>query len=330
MIGKVSVKTTYAGLNISNPLVVSSSWLTNSVDNVLRLEKAGIGAIVLKSLFEEQIRSESEELIRVSSYPVANEYITAYTRVGLIAEYTALIRGCKAACTIPIIASINCHTVGEWGSYARSLQVAGADALELNIFFLNSNKNYEYGAYEQQHVEIVKSVRRHTTLPLIVKIGSQITNPVCLIDQLRAAGASAVVLFNRFYNPDIDIDRLNYSSGEVYSSPTDFYQTLRWTGLVSANVPKVDIAASSAIFDAETVIKCLLAGANVAYLCSTIYKNGIEVIAQINAELEMWMYSKDFKSIAEFRGLLNAANMVHTPNFDRHQFMKYASTNMGE
>lgn len=329
MTNKVSVNTTYAGLNISNPLVVSSSSLTHSVDSIIRLEKAGIGAVVLKSLFEEQIHLESDGLIQGSNNSVADEYIAEYTRVGLIAEYTALVRGCKAACKVPIIASINCYTVGEWGSYARSLQEAGADALELNIFFLNSNKNYEYGSYEQRHVEIVKSVRQHTTLPIIVKLGSQITNPVCLVDQLRAAGASAVVLFNRFYNPDIDIDRLDYSSGKVYSSPTDFYQILRWTGLVSANVPKIDLAASSGIYDSKAVIKCLLAGAKVAYLCSTIYKNGVEIIEQINSELEVWMNSKDFKSIDEFRGLLNAANMVRTPNFDRHQFMKYVSTNKG-
>lgn len=325
MIEKVNTAVSYAGLELKNPLVVSSSWWTHSVENVVELENAGIGAVVLKSLFEEQIRAESEEMIRSNLYLGSHEYVTAYTRVGVISEYTHLIRACKASCSIPIIASINCHTVGEWGHFARSLQVAGADALELNIFTLNSSRNYQYGNYEQRHIEIVKSVKRHTSLPIIVKIGSQITNPVCLIDQLRAAGASAVVLFNRFYNPDIDIDRLSYRSGEVQSSHTDFYQTLRWTGLVSANVPKIDIAASSSIYDAEGVIKCLLAGANVAYLCSTIYKNGSRVIMQIEAELEAWMRMKDFTSIGEFKGLLNAANTAATPNFDRHQFMKHAA-----
>lgn len=330
MSDKPDIRVSYAGLELANPLVISSSWLTNSLESVKKLEEAGVGAVVLKSLFEEQIRAESEEMIRSNLYLGSHEYVTAYARVGVISEYTSLLRECKAQCKIPIIASINCHTVGEWGSYARSLQVAGADALELNIFTLNSDRNYEYGDYERKHIEIVKSVRRHTQLPIIVKIGSQITNPVCMIDQLRSVGASAVVLFNRFYNPDIDIDRLGYKSGEVFSSPTDFYQTLRWTGLVSANVPKMDIAASSAIYDGESVIKCLLAGANVAYLCSALYKSGMAIIPQMVAELEGWMKSKDFGQLNELVGLLNASNTNSTPNFDRHQFIKYTSYKQGE
>ena len=210
------LKTSFAGLSLRNPVIISSSSLTNSAEKNKKLELAGAGAIVLKSVFEEQIMMQAHHMATYDS-PEAGDYLSTYVRSHAIKEYIDLIQETKRLCTIPIIASINCFSSSEWTDFARTMQDAGADALELNILSLQTEKEYQYGAFEQRHIDILSSVKKHVSIPVIIKLGTNLTNPIALINQLYANGAAAVVLFNRFYQPDINIETKSYSSGEVFS-----------------------------------------------------------------------------------------------------------------
>ena len=193
------LKTTFAGLSLRNPIIISSSGLTNSAGKNKRLAEAGAGAIVLKSLFEEQIMLEADQLKDPAFYPEASDYLEEYIRKHKLAEYLTLIKESKKECSIPIIASINCYSDSEWVDFAKQIQEAGADALEINILTLQSDVQYTYGSFEQRHIDILRHIKQTVTIPVIMKLGDNLTNPVALIDQLYANGAAAVVLFNRFY-----------------------------------------------------------------------------------------------------------------------------------
>ena len=253
------LKTTFAGLQVRNPIIVSSSGLTNSADKNKKLCEAGAGAIVLKSLFEEQITMEADSL-RSSEYAEGNDYLVDYVRGHKLAEYIQLIADSKKHCNIPIIASINCYTDSEWIDFAKQIEEAGADALEINILALQTDRDYKYGSFEQSHIDILRHIKKVTQLPVIMKLGENLTNPVVLIDQLYANGAAAVVLFNRFYQPDIDVEKIAYTTGDVFSVPADLNTPLRWIAIASAAVDKIDYAASGGVHSAKDIVKVLLAG----------------------------------------------------------------------
>ena len=214
------LKTTFAGLSLRNPIIISSSGLTNSAGKNKRLAEAGAGAIVLKSLFEEQIMLEADQLKDPAFYPEASDYLEEYIREHKLAENLTLIKESKKECNIPIIASINCYSDAEWIDFAKQIQEAGADALEINILALQSDVQYTYGSFEQRHIDILRHIKRTVSIPVIMKLGDNLTNPVALIDQLYANGAAAVVLFNRFYQPDINIENMEQISGAVFSTST--------------------------------------------------------------------------------------------------------------
>ena len=224
------LKTTFAGLSLRNPIIISSSGLTNSAGKNKRLAEAGAGAIVLKSLFEEQIMLEADQLKDPAFYPEASDYLEEYIREHKLAEYLTLIKESKKECNIPIIASINCYSDAEWIDFAKQIQEAGADALEINILALQSDVQYTYGSFEQRHIDILRHIKRTVSIPVIMKLGDNLTNPVALIDQLYANGAAAVVLFNRFYQPDINIENMEQISGAVFSTSADLATPLRWIG----------------------------------------------------------------------------------------------------
>lgn len=263
------LKTTFAGLQLKNPIIISSSGLTNSAGKTKKLAEAGAGAIVLKSLFEEQIFIEADQL-KDPTYSEGNDYLAEYIREHKLSEYLELIKESKKVCDIPIIASINCYTDSEWIDFAKQIEEAGADALEINILALQSDVQYKYGSFEQRHIDILSHIKRVVKLPVIMKLGDNLTNPVTLIDQLYANGAAAVVLFNRFYQPDIDIEKMEHISGNVFSNASDLSKTLRWIGIASAMVDKIDYAASGGIHKPEAVVKAILAGASAVEVCSAI------------------------------------------------------------
>ena len=320
----IDLSTEYAGLKLRNPLIAASSGLTNSLKKIQQLEKAGVGAIVLKSLFEEQIDSHSKKLSLTSDYPEASDYIDAYVEMNHVGKYLDLIQDAKTSCDIPIIASINCYKVSRWIDFAKSIEEAGADALELNIFLINTG---EYGDryLEDSYIKIVRELKKVIRIPLIIKIARSVSNLPGLVERLRALEVDAVVLFNRFYQLDIDISTMEITSGPVFSHPEDFSETLRWTAITSGYVPNFDIACSYGVHKHEDIVKGILAGATAMQLCSVLYEEGMEIIPEMLVFLEEWMSQNNYKKLNQFRGKLNYSNIPSPALYERAQFMKYFS-----
>ena len=295
------LKTTFAGLTLNNPIIISSSGLTNSLAKIQKLEEAGAGAVVLKSVFEEQINMQAGSMQGYGS-PEADDYLGAYVRSHALNEHITLIEDVKKHCKIPVIASINCYSDSEWTDFARLMEEAGADALELNILSLQTSKDYTPGSFEQRHIDILRHIKKVVRIPVIMKLGSNLTNPVALINQLYANGAAAVVLFNRFYQPDIQIDNLTFTTANVMSSPSELSDRIRWTAIASAEVPQLDYAVSGGVHNGKGVIKSLLSGAAAVEVCSVIYQHGNQMIEEMKKELAEWMDDKGYDSIAQFKG----------------------------
>ena len=324
-----NLQTTYLGLQLINPLVAASSGLTGSIEKIIELEKAGIGAVVLKSIFEEQINNEVSSLLAKEqqnmAYPEAEDYIKGYLRDNSISDHIELIEETKKAVDIPIIASVNCVSSDEWTAFAKDFQEAGADAIELNIFYVPTDRNEKPGVVEQLYLDVLKKVKSEVSIPVAVKFGVNHSNIIGMADKLKANGASGIVMFNRFYEPDINLETLALTSSEVFSSPSELRRSLRWVGLVSSAVPKLDIAASTGIHDGNAVVKQLLAGAQVAQLCSSLYINGAGVISDMLAEMTEFMKKWNFKKLDDFRGRLSYKNIPDPMLYERSQFMKYFS-----
>jgi dihydroorotate dehydrogenase (fumarate) len=321
----IDLKTKYAGLNLRNPIIIGSSGLTTNVTRMKEYEKSGAGAVVLKSLFEEQIEINAGQLLSSSDYPEAADYIDEYAKANLITNYIDLIKEAKAALSIPVIASINCYKIGSWIEFAKQIEEVGADALEVNFSFMETDVNQLHVAVEDICIDILKQIKAVVTLPVIIKIGKNYTNLPALVTALQANGAAAVVLFNRYYQPDIDINTLQITSANVFSSHSDLSETLRWTAIVSGKVPTACLSASTGVHDWEDLVKCILAGASTVQLCSTLYTHGSEVISQMLVCLEEWMSQSSFKTIEEIKGKLNFANIPNSSMYERSQFMKYFS-----
>lgn len=320
------LETRYLGLKLKNPIILSSSGLTSTVEKVKAAQEAGVGAVVLKSIFEEQILSEVANIDKYNEYPEAADYLKGYMTQNSLGVYLKLIQDCKQQCSIPIIASINCADKGDWINFARVVQNAGADAIELNIFKLSIDKDEDSNEIESRYLEIVGSVRDAISIPLAVKIAKRFTNPLSVIREIYYRNVQGVVLFNRFYSPDIDIESMNVHSSEVYSSPSELSHVIRWTGLASSMVPLVDLAASSGVYTGEDVVKVLLSGAKAAQICSTVYKNGLDVVPEMLKFLTDWMIRHEFESVEQFIGKLNYSNLEEPMAYERTQFMRYFSS----
>ena len=318
-----TLKTTFAGLELRNPIIVSSSGLTDSAEKNQKFYEAGVGAIVLKSLFEEQIMLEADWLGDPNMYPEGSDYLVEYVRQHKLSEYLELIKDTKKVCPIPVIASINCYQDAEWVGFAQQMEAAGADAIEINILALQTDMQYNYGSFEQRHIDILSHIKKTVRIPIIMKLGDNLTNPIALIDQLYANGAAAVVLFNRFYQPDINIEKLEHISGEIFSNASDLANPLRWIGIASAVVDKIDYAASGGVANAESVVKAILAGASAVEVCSAVYLNTNAFIGEANRFLSAWMERKGFENIAQFKGKLNIKDIKGVNTFERTQFLKY-------
>jgi dihydroorotate dehydrogenase (fumarate) len=319
------LSTTYLGMHLDNPLIVGSCGLTSSVDRIREFADHGAAAIVLKSLFEEQIQAElSANLAGYNAdYPGASDYIAEYTRGNEIDTYLELIREVKKSVNIPVIASINCVSAAEWVSFARSIEKQGADALELNVSLLPSNPKVTSEQNEKRYAEIINAVGDIVSIPLALKMSPYSASLAGLIQRLSWNGkVGAFVLFNRYYTPDIDIDQLTVKSAEVFSSPAEGCGPLRWMALLSGMIDQ-DLAASTGIHDAEGVIKQLLAGATAVQLVSTLYRNGPEQLGRIIDGIGRWMEQKNFTSVSEFRGRLSYDRLEDPEVFERTQFMKY-------
>jgi len=319
----LSVK--YMGLNLKNPIIVGSSGLTNSVEKIRDLEKQGAGAIVLKSLFEEQIAMEQEKSYSQNDfdYPEAMDYMKAYAAEYTYADFIQLIRGAKEAVDIPVIASVNCVSLGKWTEMANKIEEAGADALELNISLLPSDIEKTSAQNEKTYFDIIEAVRKQVNIPIALKMSHYSAGLAHLVRQLSFTKmVDAFVLFNRYYAPDINIDDLSITSAGVLSHPENISDSLRWVALLSGKI-KTPIAASTGVHSGADVIKQLLAGATAVQVVSSIYKNGTTQIGKMLEEVEEWMTEKGYSSIEDYRGDISYDKFNEPEAFERIQFMKY-------
>lgn len=324
-----NLETTYMGLRLKNPIIVSSSGLTDSIEKIEELEKAGAGAVVLKSIFEEQINAQADELLKVDSsanvYTEAHDYISNYIKANDLGGYLDFIKEAKNKTNIPIIASINCVNSDQWIDFAQQIEMAGADALEINIFVVPTDKYKDANYYEEIYYSVVEKVRGKVNIPIGVKIGSYFTNLIRVVNRLKGLGADSVTLFNRFYEPDIDIDELKMTTADIYSYPSEIRKSLRWVGILSDNIKDFDISASTGVHDYEAAVKLLLAGAKTVQVCSMIYQEGNERIAEVLENIQKWMDKKNFGTIEDFRGMMNYSKVKNPAMYERSQFMRYFS-----
>jgi dihydroorotate dehydrogenase (fumarate) len=313
----------YMGIPLSSPLIAASSGLTSQIDKVIAFANEGVGAIVVKSLFEEQIVNEAEFLSTQShDYPESADYLHHYLRQNNIAQYLKLIKDVKSAVSIPVFASINCYSIGEWTAFAKEIESAGADGLELNIYSLPMNVAKSSNEIEKEYLDVVASVTKMLKIPVAVKIANTFTNLPGFVNGLKAHGAKGVVMFNRFYSPDIDIKKVRIIAADAFSHDEDFLKELRWMGIISSLVKGIDLSASNGILDGTIAIKQILAGASTVQMCTALYKNGAEAIGHANADINLFMDSHGYGSIADFKGKLNYSNIENPQKFERVQFIK--------
>ncbi len=311
----------YMGLELKNPFVVSSSSLTDSPDKVKKCEANGAGAVVLKSLFEEEIQAEIDADMAGTEHTEAIDYIREIQTGAGLKRYTTLIRDAKAATSIPVIASVNAVTRNWWEKHVPALAEAGADAIELNIALMPYDYKDSEAAILDFYIKTVETVAKTVDIPISVKIGYHFTSIPAVVDALIWAGARAVVLFNRFYQLDIDIDKLKLKSGSPMSTPNDLALPLRWITMLYGKT-QAELAASSGIHQGKDAVKALLAGAQVTQVCSTLYKNGYDHLTRLNSELSEWMSKQNFESIDSFRGRLSQKRSDKPESFERLQYIK--------
>jgi dihydroorotate dehydrogenase (fumarate) len=323
-----NLSTNYMGFKLRNPFIAGSSGLNKTVENLVKLEKAGASAIVLKSLFEEQIMHEVNKAMNHSesrenySYPEAEDYISNYTKEKDLSDYLRLIEEGKKAISIPLIASINCISASEWTSFAKKIENAGADALELNIFILPSDTKRDSVQNEQVYFDIVTEIKRLVSIPVSVKLSYYFSSLAKTALKLSWTGIAGMVLFNRFFSPDIDIDKFKVTSANVFSSKEEIALPLRWVAMLSDRL-HCDISASTGVHDGEGAIKLLLAGAKSVQMASVLYKNGFDVIGEMITTLEQWMDKHNFETTEEFIGKLSVKFAENPAAYERMQFMKH-------
>lgn len=323
----VNLETTYLGLRLKNPLIAASSGLTNSIENILEMAENGIGAVVLKSIFEEQIQSFGSKNNTISQDNEINEskkYIQEHSAKRILYDYLELIGQAKQKTDIPVIASINCVSNQGWIDYAKKIESAGADALELNIAILPSDPEVSGNENEKIILEIIDSVVKTVSIPVAVKISPYYSGLANIIKRISQKDIQGLVLFNRFYTPDIDIEHQEIKTSFVFSSPSDIALPLRWTILCSPWL-KSNISASTGVYNGKGVIKLLLAGATTVQIATLLYKKGFREISVLLNEIENWMERHGYTTIEEYRGLMNAEISSSASAFERIQFMKHYS-----
>lgn len=320
-----SLSTTYLGIQMKNPIIVGSCGLTNSVDKVREFADNNAGAVVLKSLFEEQIQAELSANMDSyqTDYPGSFDYVSQYTRDNAVGEYLELISEAKKEVDIPIIASINCVSGDEWISYAREIEKAGADGLELNVSLLPSDPQQKCKNSEDIYFKIIEKVSSTTSLPLALKMSPYSAALANLITRLSWTNKVAgFVLFNRYFKPDINIKTLSLTSATVFSSADEAVLPLRWIAILSGQVER-SFSATTGIHDGEGVIKQLLAGATTVQTVSAMYKNGPAHLNTMLETISEWMKEHGFDHIDDFRGKLSYDKVDNPAAYERIQFMKY-------
>ena len=323
----MDISTNYLGLKLRSPLVVSASPLSEDIDNIKRMEDAGAAAVVLYSLFEEQLRQDRLELNQnlqqgTESYAEALSYFPEPDEFKLgPEEYLKHIAAAKKATRIPIIASLNGSSVGGWTEYAKQIQKAGADALELNIYYIPTDMDLSGAAVEDTYINILKSVKANVTIPVAVKLSPFFSNFANMAKRLDQAGANGLVLFNRFYQPDIELETLDIKPNILLSTPMAARVPLRWIALLYGRL-NASLAATSGIHRASDALKMLMSGADVTMLCSTLLRHGIPQIGMIERELRDWLVEHEYESVAQLKGSLSQKKCPEPAAFERALYMK--------
>jgi dihydroorotate dehydrogenase (fumarate) len=323
----MDLSTTYLGLNLKSPIVPSAGPLSTNIDNIKAMEDAGAGAVVLYSLFEEEIEHEAEELDHYTldntdSFPEAQSFFPIPYDIKIGGEeYLNHVRKAKEAVNIPVIGSLNGKKLGGWVDYAKKIEQAGADALELNIYILSANSNKTSSTIENSYLEIVKSVLQGVSIPVAVKLHPFFTSVSELAGQLDNVGVKGLVLFNRFYQPDIDLDNLEVVPNVLLSTPMDLRLPLRWTAILYGQV-KADLAATSGIYSGQDALKMIMAGSKVTQMLSCLLKNGIPHIKVVINEMVQWMEEHEYDSLNTMRGSMSYVNIADPAQFERANYMK--------
>jgi dihydroorotate dehydrogenase (fumarate) len=321
------LSTTYLGLRLKNPVVASASPLSKKLDRARKLDEAGIGAIVMYSLFEEQIIQESLELDRylsrgTDSYPEALSYLPDGGMYGVSPEkYLNQVAGLKKAVSVPVIGSLNGVSKGGWTNYARKIQDAGADALELNLYNMPTDLEVTSNEIEDVQIELVAEVRSAIRIPLAVKISPFVTSIPNFVKRIVQAGADGLVLFNRFYQPDFDLDNLDIVHSLDLSTPAEMRLPLRWISILSGKL-NTDFALTSGIHSHTDVVKAMMAGAKVAMMASNLLHNGEQAVGPLLSDLETWMNEHEYTSIAQMQGSMSQKSVKEPAAFERANYMK--------
>ncbi|TVQ22398.1 MAG: dihydroorotate dehydrogenase-like protein [Leptolyngbya sp. DLM2.Bin15] len=328
----MDLTTTYLGLELRSPLVVGAAApLTEDIQHLRQMEDTGAAAVVLHSLFEEQLRSDRLELHHhlehgTESFAEALTYFPEPDLFHVGADvYLDHIRAAKDMVDIPIIASLNGSTLGGWTDYARQIQAAGADALEINIYAIPTDLHTSAADIEQQYLDILKAVKSVVHIPVAVKLSPYFSNMASMAQQLHEAGTDGLVLFNRFYQPDIDIEDLEVRPHVLLSTPQDMRLPMRWIALLYGRIP-VDFAATSGIHKGQDVVRMLMAGATVTQLVSVLLRHGIGHLKNIEQELQTWLQEHDYESVQQLRGSMSQLRCPNPSEFERAQYMKAIQT----
>jgi len=323
----IDLTTSYLGLNLASPLVVSASPLSRDVDGICRLEDAGASAVVLYSLFEEQLRQEEADLNyhlaagtesfaeSLTYFPQASEFHTGPE------GYLNHIRKAKSSVKIPIIASLNGSSLGGWTKFAGEIQRAGADAIECNIYNIPTDASLSSADVEKNYLEIVHAVKNTVTIPVAVKLSPFFSNFANMAQRFDAAGADGLVLFNRFYQPDIDLEELEIRPNVLLSSQQALRLPLTWIGILYGKV-RASLAGTSGVHTAEDVVKLLMVGANVTMLCSSLMRHGINHLRHVERELREWMEEHEYESVRQMQGSMSQQRCADPGAFERAQYMR--------
>jgi dihydroorotate dehydrogenase (fumarate) len=339
------LSTLYMGLKLKSPLIAASSGLTNDINRLLQMQEKGIGAVVIKSIFEEQILHETDRMIeknegekmqtfsgafnnivskRSYDYEEAYDYIANFAKEQTLNDYLSMIREAKKSLNVPVISSINCVSGYNWHYFARRIEEAGADAIELNIYLLPTRPGMEGAEYEKLYFDIIDKVKKQVSIPIALKLGFYFSGLSKMAIDLSNTGIKALVLFNRPYTPDIDIENFEISAGNIYSSPTDYAHTMRWLAILSGRLG-CDLAAATGVHDHHSAIKQILAGADAIQIASVLYDKGTDAIADILEGMKGWMERKHFTTISDFKGKMSQINVKNPAAYERVQFMRLYS-----
>lgn len=322
----MNTKVKYLGLELNSPIVAASCGLTSNIDNLCKLEQAGAGAVVLKSVFEEEIihdiKRNTHVFAPVGNYGASYEYVAQHIADDAVAKHFDLIRQAKAKLSIPVIGSINCYSHENWITYAKQFQECGCDALELDMAIMPFDTNLSQDDVERTFGDIIQSIRKFVSIPISIKVGTYFTDLAKFMQQLSWMGIQGITMFNKTVQVDVDINREEITHADALTNAGELYNTLRWTAILS-NRLRCDLSATTGVYTADDIIKLILTGATTVQVASCLYREGLDHLATLNQGLQQWMTQKGYDDIASFKGRLALKPNEKAAMLMRTKYMNY-------